>query len=168
MKVDLMNEVLIDEFLSGNENAFNILARQWQQPIYNFCLRYLGDRELAKDLLQLTLMRVYKKLKTLEDHSKFSSWIYQIARNLCLDELKKNKGIKVTMEDAKPEIDSLAPTIEATNWIEREMTELLGINFKGHPDMRRLLLPDEWPEGIYPLRRDYKEWDETAVRDRGV
>ena len=49
-----------------------------------------------------------------------------------------------------------------------DIPELLGIEFIGHPDPRRLLLSDEWPEGVYPLRRDYKEWDETAVRDRGV
>ena len=53
-------------------------------------------------------------------------------------------------------------------WIEREIHEILGINFKGHPDMRKLLLPEGWPEGVYPLRRDYKEWDKKAIRDRGV
>ena len=46
--------------------------------------------------------------------------------------------------------------------------KLLGINFKGHPDLRKLLLPDNWPEGVYPLRCDYKEWDKEAIRDRGV
>jgi len=54
------------------------------------------------------------------------------------------------------------------NWIEREMRELLGITFEGHPDPRRLLLPDNWPDGVYPLRQDYSEWDETAIRTRGV
>jgi len=67
-----------------------------------------------------------------------------------------------------PEIDSLAPLFEAANWVEREIHELLGINFRGHPDMRKLLLSDDWPEGVYPLRRDYKEWDPKAIRDRGV
>lgn len=65
-------------------------------------------------------------------------------------------------------IDSLANDIKAANWIEREMSELLGIEFKGHPRLEKLLLPDEWPEGVYPLRQDYKEWDKDAIRDRGV
>ncbi|MFH1868183.1 MAG: NADH-quinone oxidoreductase subunit C [Candidatus Omnitrophota bacterium] len=77
-------------------------------------------------------------------------------------------SLRVKLKKDKLEIDSLAPYIEATNWVEREISELLGINFKGHPDMRRLLLSDEWPKGVYPLRRDYKEWDKNAVRDRGV
>lgn len=69
---------------------------------------------------------------------------------------------------SKIEIDSLAPVFEAANWIEREIHEMLGINFNGHPDLRRLLLSDDWPEGVHPLRCDYKEWDKNAIRDRGV
>jgi NADH-quinone oxidoreductase subunit C len=42
------------------------------------------------------------------------------------------------------------------------------VDFEGHPDPRRLLLADEWPQGVYPLRADYKEWDKKAIRDRGV
>jgi len=56
----------------------------------------------------------------------------------------------------RPEIDSIAPICKAAEWIEREMWELLGITFHGHPDMRHLLLDDDWPEGSYPLRRDYR------------
>ena len=75
-------------------------------------------------------------------------------------------SLRVKLAKSKLEIDSLVPVFEAANWIEREIHEMLGINFKGHPDLRRLLLPDEWPEGIYPLRADYKEWDKKAIRDR--
>ena len=67
-----------------------------------------------------------------------------------------------------PEIDSLAQVFHGANWIEREMHELLGIKFRGHPNLKRLLLSDQWPEGVYPLRQDYKEWDSEAIRDRGV
>ena len=77
-------------------------------------------------------------------------------------------SLRVKLDRNKPSVESLAPLFKGANWIEREMHEILGIDFKGHPDMRRLLLPDEWPEGVYPLRRDYKEWDKNAIRDRGV
>jgi NADH:ubiquinone oxidoreductase subunit C len=72
------------------------------------------------------------------------------------------------LDKANPEVDSLAPLFEGANWAERETYETVGIKFKNHPDLRRLLLPEEWPEGVYPLRQDYKEWDKTAIRDRGV
>ena len=78
-------------------------------------------------------------------------------------------SLRVKLDKSKElEIDSLASTFEGANWIEREMHELLGISFKGHPDLRRLLLSDDWPEGVYPLRCDYKEWDKKAIRDRGT
>ncbi len=77
-------------------------------------------------------------------------------------------SLRVKLDKAKPEIDSLAPLIEGANWVERETHELLGINFKGHPDLRRLLLPEDWPNGVHPLKRDYQEWDKDAIRDRGV
>jgi len=55
-----------------------------------------------------------------------------------------------------PEIDSIAGVCPAAEWIEREMWELLGIRFLNHPDLRHLLLDDDWPAGRYPLRRDFE------------
>ncbi|MBN1309198.1 MAG: NADH-quinone oxidoreductase subunit C [Chitinispirillaceae bacterium] len=65
--------------------------------------------------------------------------------------------IKTKLDREKPEIESIATFCPAAEWIEREMWELLGITFKNHPDMRHLLLKDDWPEGRYPLRRDYNK-----------
>ena len=77
-------------------------------------------------------------------------------------------SLRVDLPKTKLEIDSLTSVFTAAQWIEREMHELLGINFVGHPDLKTLLLPEDWPEGVYPLRKDYKEWDPNAIRDRGV
>jgi len=56
----------------------------------------------------------------------------------------------------KPAIESIAPFLPAAEWIEREIHDILGIDFNNHPDMRRLILSDDWPEGVYPLRKDAK------------
>lgn len=93
---------------------------------------------------------------------------FEILYHFTIEEINLLISLRVKLSKEKPEVDSLAPSFEAANWIEREMSELLGIKFNGHPDMRRLLLSDQWPKGVYPLRRDYKEWDEDAIRDRGV
>lgn len=61
--------------------------------------------------------------------------------------------IKVELPRDKPEIDSITSIWQGANWLERETFDLLGIVFTGHPDLRRILLPDNW-EG-YPLRKDY-------------
>ena len=54
-------------------------------------------------------------------------------------------------------IASLAPVCRAAEWIEREMHELLGVNFIGHPKLKHLLLAEDWPEGNYPLRHDNEQ-----------
>ncbi len=65
--------------------------------------------------------------------------------------------VRALIEDKKnPRIDSIAPLFKGAEWIEREMWELLGINFIGHPNLKRLLLADEWPEGKYPLRHNHE------------
>ena len=57
-----------------------------------------------------------------------------------------------------PEFPSITPLIKGAEFIEREMHDLLGINFSGHPNMKRLILSDDWPEGVYPLRHG-KPWE---------
>jgi NADH-quinone oxidoreductase subunit C len=70
--------------------------------------------------------------------------------------------IKAEVDGDEPSIDSVMPIWVGANWHEREAYDLYGIIFKGHPDLRRILLPEDW-EG-YPLRKDYplngpeKEW----------
>jgi len=92
----------------------------------------------------------------------------EILYHFIIEDINLLISLRVLLDKDKPEIESLGKEIEAFNWIEREMSELLGITFIGHPDPRRLLLSDDWPEGVYPLRQDYEEWDKTADRTRGV
>lgn len=64
-------------------------------------------------------------------------------------------SLRAAIKDKKnPQIHSLAPLIKGAEWIEREMWELLGINFIGHPNLTHLLLIDDWPEGKHPLRKN--------------
>ncbi len=66
--------------------------------------------------------------------------------------------IKAFIRDREnPVVESIATFIPAAEWIEREMYDLMGIEFKNHPDMRRLILADDWPEGVYPLRKEAKQ-----------
>lgn len=58
---------------------------------------------------------------------------------------------------ARPELtaDAVGQLLPAANWIEREIADLLGVKFRNHPDPRRLILDDSWPQGLYPLRKDF-------------
>ncbi len=92
----------------------------------------------------------------------------EILYHFTVEEIKLLISLRVKLPKEKLEIESLTSVIKGANWIEREIHEMLGIEFKGHPDLRKLLLPDDWPEGVHPLKCDYKEWDKKAIRDRGV
>ena len=73
--------------------------------------------------------------------------------------LVDGEGVVLTIRTwaMKPEcvLDSVATIFPGANFIEREIQDLLGVRFRNHPDPRRLILADHWPEGVYPLRRDY-------------
>ena len=92
----------------------------------------------------------------------------EILYHFTVEEMNLIISLRVILPKTKLEIASLTSVFTAAHWIEREIHELLGINFVGHPKLKRLLLPEDWPEGVHPLRKDYQEWDPTAIRDRGV
>ncbi len=80
--------------------------------------------------------------------------IYHFSADACGEVI----SLRVNLEDKKnPAIDSITPIIIGAEWIEREIWELLGINFAGHPNLKRLLLAEEWPQGEFPLRHDHEQ-----------
>lgn len=92
----------------------------------------------------------------------------EILYHFTIERLNLLMSIRVKLDRKNPKIDSISSIIKGAEWIEREMHELLGIDFPGNANLQRLLLSDDWPEGVYPLRQDYKEWDKDAIRDRGI
>jgi NADH-quinone oxidoreductase subunit C len=67
--------------------------------------------------------------------------------------LRRKITVKAYLEPAKPEVESLVPLFRGIDWYERETYDMFGITFLGHPNLKRLLLPDDW-EG-FPLRKEY-------------
>jgi len=69
--------------------------------------------------------------------------------------------LKVLLPRDAPHMPSITPIIPGAEFAEREIHDLLGVRFEGHPRLERLILADDWPEGVYPLRRDFrKRWAE--------
>lgn len=65
-------------------------------------------------------------------------------------------SIKLTVSDEKPSVPTITDLIPGAVLYEREVHDLLGVTFEGHPDLSRLMLPEEWPQGVYPLRKENK------------
>lgn len=80
---------------------------------------------------------------------------FEVMYHWALDTQNSIITLRVLVDHETAELNSIAPMYPAAEWIEREIWELLGIHFKGHPDLRHLLLADDWPEGNYPMRRNF-------------
>ena len=81
---------------------------------------------------------------------------FEILYHFSIDKSGHIINVHVILPHEKPEIESLTGLFPAAEWIEREIYELLGIRFSGHPNLVKLLSKDNWPEGTYPYRKDFK------------
>jgi NADH-quinone oxidoreductase subunit C len=97
-----------------------------------------------------------KKLRFIIASALHTKKGYEILYHFSDDKAGLIINIHVVLTQDKPEIRSLTGLFSAAEWIEREMYELLGINFQGHPNLVKLISKDNWPEGTYPYRKDFK------------
>jgi RNA polymerase sigma-70 factor (ECF subfamily) len=77
--------------LKGDQNAFSEIVDLYQDKLFHLANRMLNNRHEAEDVVQDTFLRVYKNLDRYDVSMKFSTWIYRIATNLCIDRLRKRK-----------------------------------------------------------------------------
>ncbi|RJX39199.1 RNA polymerase sigma factor SigW [Paenibacillus pinisoli] len=77
--------------LKGDQQAFAELVDLYQDKLFHMAYRMLNNRQEAEDVVQDTFLRVYKNLERFDETLKFSTWIYRIATNLCIDRLRKRK-----------------------------------------------------------------------------
>lgn len=83
------DEVLMLAYGRGDASAFEILLKRHQRPIYNFLVRHVGNTALAEDLMQEVFLRVIKGAASYKQEAKFTTWLYTIARNLCVDSARR-------------------------------------------------------------------------------
>lgn len=83
------DEELIREFQNGNEHAYLELVNRYKDKLLNFIFHYIGDRDLAEDIVQDTMIKLYEKKHYYKEIARFSTWIFTIARNQANTELRK-------------------------------------------------------------------------------
>lgn len=91
---DSSDETLMIRYQRGDRTAFGILVKRYERPLYTFASRYLGRSELARDVTQESFLRVVKRSQEFRHEARFSTWIFAIVRNLCIDEIRKSKHRK--------------------------------------------------------------------------
>ncbi len=105
------DEDLMVRYQQGEVRAFEILLGRHRRSVFNFILRYVGDKETAEDLLQETFMRVIKGAEAYKRQAKFTTWLYTIARNLCVDQTRRRKHRKHASLDAPMAADDDSGTL---------------------------------------------------------
>ena len=93
-KFKYSDEKLILRFQEGDVNAYNELVKRYKDRLLNFVLRYFNNVEQAEDVVQDTLIKLYTHASYYKNVAKFSTWIFTIAKNNALTELRKNKRKK--------------------------------------------------------------------------
>jgi RNA polymerase sigma-70 factor (ECF subfamily) len=90
-RVDELDPALIRAAAGGDLAAFERIVRAYQQHVWRFLRRLLGDRAAAEDVAQETFLRVYRALPGFAHEARFSTWVFRIARNAGLDELRRRR-----------------------------------------------------------------------------
>ena len=109
---------LMLKFQKGDKASFEILMRKYYPRILNFVYRYSRSREIAEDLTQEVFLKVFKTASRYQPQSKFRTWLYTIAKNTSLNELRARKRITVSLdENLKSGEDEFQRQIEDTTEI---------------------------------------------------
>ena len=100
------DEELVAAFQDGDASAFDHLVRRWDRRIHGAIYRVVGADEDARDLCQEAFLKAYRGLGTFKREARFSSWLYQIALNVCRDRIRRRKGkVAVSLDELEETSD---------------------------------------------------------------
>lgn len=145
--IEIDENKLIKRAAKGDADAFEQLVLTYQTPIYNLCLRMTGNPEDAADLSQEAFIKAWKNLGGFQFESAFSTWLYRLASNTCLDHLrsvKRRPQVSMTVEDDDGETQMMdfpdsAPSPEEAA-ITKEENELLSRAMRALDEQQRQIL----------------------------
>ena len=107
---ELEDSRIVGRILKGRGDLFSVLLDRYQRPIFNFIYRFFGSYDIAEELTQETFVRSYQFLRSYDPKRKFSTWLYTVAKNLCIDYLKKHRpGREIPLEQVLPTVDGGNP-----------------------------------------------------------
>lgn len=90
---------LVQQCLQGDNRGFDLLVRRYQRQVYSFCYRMLGDADEAADAAQESFVKAYNALESFRLDAKFSTWLFRIANNACIDLSRRRKSRRTVSID---------------------------------------------------------------------
>jgi len=150
---------LIEATLSGDKSAFGTLVSLYQKKVYRFVYRIIDNSSDASDIVQETFVNAYQSLEHLKDRDKFSVWLYQIAKNRCVDWIRKRQSNLLAIEDELSQERLYLPPAPDEILIEQETYQHIMRIIAKLPERRRRAVEMFYLEG-----RSYSEiQDELGV-----
>lgn len=153
--------LLIKKALSGEENAYDALLKRYQKGIYNMIYQMIRNREETEDLVQETFIKAFHSLDSYNDQFAFSTWLYKIAFNHCIDSIRKKKLKTLSLD--KPVLlkegkvahqirdDSHGPE---SDYIYQEKRKLIQETIES--------LPERYREAIVLRHREERSYEEIS------
>lgn len=144
------------------KNFINQLDEVWKNKVFQigeFRGQYyiiIDNKEILRDLIKYLKEQGFNHLQTLTavdylNHKERAR--FEVIYQLCNLDKRWAIRLRVEVPEEDPTIDSIVDLFPSANFLEREVFDLFGISFKGHPHLKRILLPETWTG--YPLRKDY-------------
>jgi RNA polymerase sigma-70 factor, ECF subfamily len=169
---------LIRAAAAGDLAAFERLVRAFQEPVWRFLRRLLGDAGAAEDVAQEAFLRVFRRLPTFSFEAKFSTWLFQIARNAGVDELRsRRRRLRLAsltppptppaaVPEAAAEIDAALASLPVDLREAILLVEVLGLRYREVAQVLRV------PEGtvksrVFSARSRLHRWSTAEERASG-
>src|SRR6267143_1593172 len=139
MAQERTDEELLAAYQQGDPRSFEDLLRRHRAPLFTFLLRMLGDRERAEDLAQETFLRIVKGAQAWEHRARFQTWLFTIARNLCVDQSRRDRFRRADSPLLRPVLQRALLSLpteqrevivlrEQAGVPFREIAEMVGVN----------------------------------------
>ncbi len=166
------DQSLVRAFQEGDEKAFEEIVRRYQRQVANIVYLTMGGRAEVEDLTQEVFLRVYRSIGRVNVGQSLFSWIYRIALNLCIDELRRRKFKRILALETAEESSDRSPALqEATGASDDVMTQerklqILSALGKLTPAHRTALVLREYEDMSYREIADALQITEQAVKSR--
>ena len=121
----MTDSMLAQHYLAGDQQAFEVLVQRYSGPLFTFIRRFLGEYDAASDILQQVLLQLYLSLPKLRTGEPLKAWLYQVARNRCVDELRRKRIMHFSEleKERDEEEQSLVETMQDRSPLPEEVVE---------------------------------------------
>ncbi len=171
--MDLSDDQIIERTLAGETDAFSLLVRRWERPIYGLSFRMLGKDEDARDVCQETFLAAFRNLRKFRGEARFSSWLYRIALNACHTKLRRQSSFaehSIDQEDEDGRKYEIADTQveEIPERLQRDQrAEMVRRALQALPgEMRQVIIMKEYEELTFAEISEILEIPISTVKSR--